>query len=162
MPIKVCLSEIWYIRVTTSLKVSLYACFEGYMLVMLWCMLEAWIWYIIEAMVHAWGTYYMHGVRHIFGTCMRYISWWYWCMFEALLDGVMAHVWGTCIGCCGTCLRHVFVSFGICLEAHLGYFEYGLLYDICLRNIMSDVAHVWWYLLVHGLWMLAHAWGTCF
>jgi hypothetical protein len=42
----------------------------------------------------------------------------------------------------GYVLRHVFVSFGICLEAHLGHFAYGFLYVICLRNIMSDMAHV--------------------
>jgi hypothetical protein len=39
-------SEILCIRSATGLKVCLYACFEGYMLVMLWCMLEACLWYL--------------------------------------------------------------------------------------------------------------------
>jgi hypothetical protein len=34
------------------------------------------------------------------------------------------------------------VSFGIFLEAHLGYLAYSLLYGICLRNIMNDMEHV--------------------
>jgi len=35
---KVCRSRITYIRYVTELHVCLYACFEGYMLMMLWCM----------------------------------------------------------------------------------------------------------------------------
>jgi hypothetical protein len=41
-----------------------------------------------------------------------------------------------------TCLRYVIVSFGIFLEARHGYLVYGLLYGICLRNIMSNLPHV--------------------
>jgi hypothetical protein len=40
------------IRSATGLKVCLYACFEGYMLMMLWCMLEACLWYLVETLVH--------------------------------------------------------------------------------------------------------------
>jgi hypothetical protein len=49
------------------------------------------------------------------------------------------------------------VSFGIFLEAHLGHLEYGLLYGIFLRNIMSDMAHVLGTSL--GTWFMDV--GTC-
>jgi hypothetical protein len=44
---------ITYARSIIELHVCLYACFYGYMLMMLWSMLEASIWYIVEALTHA-------------------------------------------------------------------------------------------------------------
>jgi hypothetical protein len=39
---------ITYTRSVTELLVCLYACFEVYMMMMLWCMLEAILWYILR------------------------------------------------------------------------------------------------------------------
>jgi hypothetical protein len=42
------------------------------------------------------------------------------------------------------------VSFGICLEEHLGYLEYGLMYGIFLRHILDALEYIF------GTWFMAY------